>query len=385
MPNRSRLTGWWERLAWQGPSSPVDRLAAAALRPLGWCYGKAAQWVASSCVAHSVACPVISVGNLTVGGSGKTPFAIYLAQQIGQRWNLKTAIVSRGYAKKNEDEITVVSDGQSILCSPGEAGDEAYLAAAKVPGLIVVTGANRVEAARTAIERLGAQTIVLDDGFQHCRLARQRDLVLVDASRGLGNGRCIPAGPLREFPSALARAHWLALCRRLPEGKNEGRLQFPELSIGKNLKVLEIAIASDALQRFVPGENGPEAVSFQRIDSKEEAQSLRWMLVSGIAYPPAFEQSVKSLGIQFTGHRIYADHYRYTRQDWTRVVSEARRLSAQGILTTEKDFWKILHAAGSEMRDSLRNLSLAVLTLQVSVEKGEETFWRDVEKVLGVG
>ncbi len=243
MPNRSKLTGWWDRIAWQGPSSPVDRLAAAALRPLGWCYGKAAQRVASSRNAHSVACPVISVGNLTVGGSGKTPFAIYLAQQIGQRWNLNTAIVSRGYAKKNENEITVVSDGQSILCSPGEAGDEAYLAAAKVPGLMVVTGADRVEAAKTAIERLGARAIVLDDGFQHRRLARQRDLVLVDASRGLGNGYCLPAGPLREFPAALARAHWLVLCRRLPEGKNEERLRFPGLAIAKNVRVLEIAIA----------------------------------------------------------------------------------------------------------------------------------------------
>ncbi len=385
MPNRSRLTGWWERLAWQGPSSPVDRLAAASLRPLGWGYGKAAQWVASSRIAHSVACPVISVGNLTVGGSGKTPFAIYLAQQIGQRWNLNTAIVSRGYAKTNEDEITVVSDGRSILCPPGEAGDEAYLAAAKVPGLIVVTGADRVEAAKTAIERLGAQAIVLDDGFQHRRLARQRDLVLVDASRGLGNGRCLPAGPLREFPAALARAHWLVLCHRLPEKRNEERLRFPDLSIGKNMRVLEIAIASDALQRFIPGEKDSETASFQRIDSKEEAQSLRWMLVSGIAYPPAFEQSVKSLGIQPVGHCIHADHYRYTHQDWTRGVSEARRLGAQGILPTEKDFWKLLLAADSELLLPLRDLPLAVLTLKVAIEKGEEAFWRDLQQALGAG
>jgi tetraacyldisaccharide-1-P 4'-kinase len=149
------------------------------------------------------------------------------------------------------------------------------------------------------------------------------------------------------------------------------------------LRILEIVIASDALQRFMPGEGDSEAVSFQRIASKEEAQALRWMLVSGIAFPPAFERSVKSLGIQFAGHRIHADHYRYTHRDWVSIVSEARRLSARGILTTEKDFWKLLHAAGPEIRETLRDLPLAVLTLQVSIEKGEESFWRDIEMTLG--
>lgn len=363
----------------------MDRLALAALDPLGWCYGKAAQWVASSRSPHSLACPVISVGNLSVGGSGKTPFAIYLAEQIIKRWNLNTAIVSRGYGKKNENKITPVSNGQSILCSPGEAGDEAYLAATKVPGLIVVTGANRVEAGKAAIERFGAQAIVLDDGFQHRRLARQRDLVLIDAVRRLGNGRCLPAGPLREPPSALSRAHWLLLCQRQPGSENEGPLRFPDLSIGADLRVLEIALVPDALECFVPGGEEAASASFQRMDSSSEARSMRWLLVSGIAYPPAFERSVKSMGMLPAGCRVYADHFRYTSQDWISIVSEARRLGAQGILTTEKDFWKLLHAAGSGVRDCLRDLAIAVLSLKVSIIKGEEAFWQDMQQALGMG
>ena len=155
---------------------------------------------------------VVSVGNLTVGGTGKTPMTALVAAYLRDR-GCGPAVLSRGYGRTKGAPVNVVSDGASILLGPEQAGDEAHLLARSLPGVPVLTGPDRRRLGRHAIEKFGSRVLVLDDGFQHYKLARDLDLVLLDAQKPWGNGWLLPAGPLREPRRRAGRAHAFVLTR----------------------------------------------------------------------------------------------------------------------------------------------------------------------------
>ena len=278
--------------------------------------------------ASEAGVPVVSVGNLVAGGTGKTPFAIALAGML-LRNGKRVAIVSRGYRRQaKSDGPLVVSDGREIRCPMAEAGDEPYLMAARLlardgPGAMVIVCADRVKAAEKAKE-LRADVIVLDDGFQHRRLRRNVDLVLMDAARPLDNGWMLPAGMLREPPRSLVRASAVIATRC---GSKPLPPLFHEIQ-ARGIKVYQTQHRPGQPYRLqdLGNANPPPAAL------PVEGPAL---LFSGIANPDSFEDSIRELGLTIGQHLRYRDHHNYSEQDLARIASAGR--DYQAVITTEKD------------------------------------------------
>src|SRR5438552_4527429 len=196
----------------------MNSAVSLALAPLGNLYGLAmkarrALYLSGRFRIHDVGVPVISVGNLTTGGTGKTPLVEWIARDLahaGQR----VCILTRGYGRRRAAARVIVSDGNEIISDAARAGDEALLLAERLKGLAaVISDADRVSAARWAVEKFQTEAFVLDDGFQHLRVARNLNILTIDATNPWGNGRLLPAGVLRESPAELARAECIVLTR----------------------------------------------------------------------------------------------------------------------------------------------------------------------------
>ncbi|MBW1824898.1 MAG: tetraacyldisaccharide 4'-kinase, partial [Deltaproteobacteria bacterium] len=163
--------------------------------------------------SYSLPCLVISVGNVTMGGTGKTPMVIYLAQVFKEK-GMKTAVLSRGYKGKSPEKVAMVSNGERILLNARDAGDEPFLLSKALPGIPVIIGRDRVLSGQYALEHFSPETILLDDGFQHLKLKRDVDILLIDLQYGFGNGHLLPRGILREPLNNLNRAHLFLLTKR---------------------------------------------------------------------------------------------------------------------------------------------------------------------------
>jgi tetraacyldisaccharide 4'-kinase len=324
-----RRPGWFD----EDPEGLARRLALLPLDLLALGYGMGAY--AHRAVYRrgllqpvQLSCRVVSVGNLVVGGSGKTPMAAWLAKALHRRGH-RVVLASRGYARRGRERVQVVSDGRFVSSSAEAAGDEPLLLAAHAPGVPVLVGPDRGVVGMRAVSAFGAQILVLDDGFHHHRLARDLDLLCVDGSGGLGNRRVLPRGPLREFPSALRLADALAVI--------DGPLREADEAL---------------LERFAPAARRFEAerrpVGVRRLSGGdwESARSLADLevgLLSGIARPDSFRRTVESLGARVIGERRYRDHHRYRERDLRSLEEQAPVW-----LTTEKDAVKILPSwAGS--------------------------------------
>ncbi|MBI4726731.1 tetraacyldisaccharide 4'-kinase [candidate division TA06 bacterium] len=276
--------------------------------------------------------PVISVGNIAAGGTGKTPFAICLSQMLMNR-GLTVAVISRGYKRRvgtAGSGITVVSDGLNVKCTTAEAGDEPFLMASRLlgtkekPGALVIVGKDRAAGAKKAVE-LGAQVIILDDGFQHLRLKRDLDIVLLDSQRPFDNGWLLPAGRLREPKSALRRAEVIALTRCGAEKqKAESRRRKIKNKSGK-AEIFETRHRTGQPYGFVD-RSAPD---------REMLKNTRILLFSGIARPESFEQSVRQAGLSFTTHLKYSDHHHYSQDQLKQIAGKARGYDF--LFTTEKD------------------------------------------------
>ena len=195
--------------------SPARRAALLPLDALSLVYGAGARlhrelYARGWRRPARLSCRVVSVGNLVVGGSGKTPLAAWIAAELRRRGH-RVVLASRGFGRRGREAVEVVSDGRHVLSTAERAGDEPLLLAAHAPGVPVLVGRDRAVVGLRAVSAFGCQVLVLDDGFQHHRLARDLDLVACDGGSGLGNGRLLPRGPLREPLSALARAHGIAV------------------------------------------------------------------------------------------------------------------------------------------------------------------------------
>jgi tetraacyldisaccharide 4'-kinase len=267
---------------WYGP-----RWVSLPLRPLGWLFRavvavRRGLYRVGALPAERVAVPVVVVGNLTVGGTGKTPVAAWLARQIGLRGH-RVGVVLRGYGGRSTAGPRVVTAGSD----PAEVGDEAVLHALRGPQ-VVVAGADRVAAARRAVEA-GAEVVVCDDGLQHLRLARDVEIAVVDAARGLGNEQLLPAGPLREPPARLEHVDAVVFTERGPGGA-------PRVAPGGPLTVTARFRLGDAVN-VASGERRP----------LEAFRGMPVQAVAGIGHPEAFFDGLRAAGLGIEPHAL-ADH-----------------------------------------------------------------------------
>ncbi len=274
-----------------------------------------------------IGCPVISVGNLTVGGTGKTPMVILLAGMLQDR-GLRPAVLSRGYGGKNTADVLVVTDGNRLLAGPDEAGDEPVLMARRLRDIPVLAGPKRVMTGRHALEHFRVDVILLDDGFQHRYLYRDLDIVLLDSRQPLGNGFLLPRGPLREPPSALGRAGAIAFTR---SGSGDAVPIDERLSgILSGRVVLRTRVRPTSL---TAPDGGVLPLS--------SLQGKRVFAFAGIARPDSFRQTIESLGGVIAGFRAFPDHHRYRAEDLSRIETEAGLAKADILLATEKDLVKL--------------------------------------------
>jgi tetraacyldisaccharide 4'-kinase len=332
------------------------------LRLLSWPYAavvtlrnKAFDWGVLK--TASVHVPVISVGNMTAGGTGKTPLVEYIVRYCLMKGK-RVAVVSRGY-RRDSRGLVVVSDGQSMFVGAMKGGDEPVQIARKFPGAIVVVGERRVDAARVAAGSLGAEVVVLDDGFQHRYLRRDLDFVVVD-SRGLGVlDSMLPAGKLREPWSGIRRADLVAVSKvdMIP-----GTLE-PDLSAFErwyNGPVIQYRYKLDCVCKAPDG---------ARIEP-ETMKSRPALAVSGIGDPDGFIEGLSAAGFVVKGNVAFPDHHRYTPRDVNQVIQAMQRCGAEVCVTTEKDIVRMMSDTG--IVESLLNSQNVFFTcISVDVVHGE--------------
>jgi tetraacyldisaccharide 4'-kinase len=302
--------------------------------------------------SYRLPCPVISVGNITLGGTGKTPTVAYLAAQLMSRgW--RVAVLTRGYGGAANGELTVVSDGTSILVTPEQSGDEPYLLARKLPGLMVVIGADRYRAGLHALEQLKPDICILDDGFQHLRLQRDLNILLLDAGRPFGNGYTLPAGTLREPVGAAGRADLVIYTRSAEPGVPQ---LFPEKPS---------CWTSHRICGLIPL-GGGEPCGFEIL------KDARVSAFSGIASPESFFDLLEGEGVPLTATISFPDHATYGESEIAAILRLKKASRSSFLVTTEKDAVKLAPFA-----DRLGPCYVALLelawqdgrALQVALEK----------------
>jgi len=268
-------------------------------------------------------CKVISIGNITVGGTGKTPAVIMLAKLLKEK-GYRPAVLSRGYGGKKKSAVNVVSDGSKIMMGHMEAGDEPILIAKVAEGIPVLTGPKRILTGRFAIDNLNADILILDDAFQHRDIFRDIDIVILNREQPFGNGFLLPRGPLRESLKSMKRAHFLIWKDNTDEGRYP---KYKEHGIGLYLPVLSVYLKP---KDIIQGKTG-EVYSLDFIQRKKVCA------FAGIASPAAFSRTLESLGGVVTSFIEFPDHYRFIEADISDIRKRYIDSSSEIIMTTEKD------------------------------------------------
>jgi len=305
--------------------------AGAAPRPSGspwqWLYGSAHRWRRRwfRDRRSRLPRPVISVGNLHWGGSGKTPLTAALAARLVAD-GYRVAILSRGYGRRDR-QVRVVSTGEGPLLGPGLAGDEPVLLAGEVPGAAVVVAPDRALAGRHAMERLDPppDVFLLDDGFSHLRLARDLDLLVLPVEDPLGGGRLWPGGRLREPLAATAHADAIVLMG----GSTEAAAELAAL-----LREHGFRGPGFGCDRAF----GPP----RRVTGEPLEPGVRVFLVSAVARPGVFEAAVRKLDVEIRGALVFPDHHAYPEASLRQIAAAVEGSSAETVLTTAKDRVKLL-------------------------------------------
>ncbi|MEO5960884.1 MAG: tetraacyldisaccharide 4'-kinase [Opitutaceae bacterium] len=357
----------------------------AFLQVLSWVWSGAAQsklWLYRHRILHDhpLGCLVVVVGNLTAGGTGKTPVVEKFARALRDRGR-KVAILSRGYKSKappiwkrwwgrltaaEEPPPRIVSDGERVLLDSEEAGDEPYMLARNLPGVIVLVDKNRVRAGAYAIKKFGCDTLVLDDGFQYLPLKGRLNLLLVDKTNPFGNGHLLPRGILREPIKHLKRASYVFLTKS--NGQRDPELE--RLIDGHNpgVDIIECAHRPKYLQRFGGATAGDDREPLTFLKGK------RVFAFSGIATPESFEKFLRELGALLVGRERFLDHYRYEQDDLAELFAAAERERADCIVTTEKDAVRIAADANGP-------LPLLYLRLEIEIIRGAADFDEAVGRI----
>lgn len=312
---------------------------------------------------------VISVGNLTVGGTGKTPTAQKIAEIMSNR-GYRVVILNRGYRSHWDKNIGVVSDGKQISMTAYEAGDEAYLMAKTLPNIPVIIGKNRAVTGKYAVEHFQAEVIVMDDGYQHWRLARDLDIVLVDTITMFGNGNVLPRGILREPLKNLNRAD-LFIFTKTNQSSAMNKILLRE-TIARYNNQAPIAESIHKPQNFV--EIGEWYNNAGRQIALESLQGKKVIVFSAIGNPVSFEQTVVSMDVTLLEAVRYPDHHDYGMSEMQYINDRAKELNAVAVITTTKDAVKI----PTEFIYSDRKMPLYVLNMEIEITDNYE----NIEKII---
>lgn len=314
-------------------------------------------------------CLVVIVGNLTVGGTGKTPVVEKFARTLQERGR-KVAILSRGYKSKKEPlpqklwrKLThgeeappkIVSDGENVLLDSDVAGDEPFMLAQNLPGVVVLCDKNRVKAGSFAIRRFGCDTLILDDGFQYLPLKGRLNLLLVDKTNPFGNQHLLPRGILREPIKHLSRASYIFLTKS--NGERDDALMELIREHNSKAEIIECAHKPQFLQAVESDERLPlSALSGARVAA-----------FSGIASPESFENMLREFGAEIRYNKRFLDHHRFTRYEIKHLYKKAGEGELDMIVTTEKDAVRLFE-------DIKAPIPIYYLRLEIDILSGEEDF-----------
>lgn len=306
-------------------------------------------------------CPVLCIGNITTGGTGKTPTVQTIARLLLQH-GLKVSILLRGYGGTNEYGCAVVSDGSTILLTQQEAGDEAYLLAKTLPGASVIVGKDRIKTGNLAIERFQPDLILMDDGFQHWRVHRDLDIVLLNAMEPFSNGYTVPAGLLREPKEHIARAGVVLLTNAL-------RISDEEMTVLNN----DLQRLASGVPIFTANLQPNHLIHLETM----ETLPIAWLngrkigAFSGLGNPASFEATLQEAGAITVASFRFRDHRSLTLEELSKIVQECQAHPIEAIVTTEKDAVKLpplqtalpIFALQVEMRiDNVETLIQKILT-----------------------
>ena len=347
---------YWRELASGRRTGLMDNVILLFLTPLAWLYSLALRLRAELyrlgiVETHRLPRPVISIGNITVGGTGKTPVTAYIARFLLAQ-GFRVAVLSRGYGGSLEGQTCVVSDGTTIMLSAVESGDEPYLLASTVPGLMVVIGTDRHAAGMLAMQQLSPDIFLLDDGFQHLSLHRDRNILLMDFSRPFGNNLTLPAGILRE-PSAAARRADLVIFTRAPE----------EATVPINTNGIPACVSCHTIVDLVPLGGGVPVPFSHCLGHKVLA-------FAGIADPDSFFEGLRAEGLNLVHSLNFPDHVVYGPERCDEIAAAMRASGADLMVTTEKDGVK-LKGLSQEIatRTLLARLELTIDDPEILTEK----------------
>lgn len=330
---KSKLASYWRRVASGNAPAFLDNVVIYLLVPFSLLYSlvqtlRAACYLNYFFIVNTLPKPVVSIGNITVGGTGKTPVAAWLATELIRK-GYRVALLSRGYGGTLEGKCAIVSNGMEILLSAAECGDEPYLLAQNVPGLMVVIGSDRYSAGILAMEGLNPDVFLLDDGFQHLRLHRDLNILLLDYNSPFGNSWTLPAGLLRESLSALKRAD-IIIRTRCEEDDGVSTVAGIPCCNARHELGEGILLGTGA---HVPMSQlrGKSAIAF-----------------AGIAEPERFFHGLRQLGVDLVEAVAFPDHVRYDDARIADLANLMRTAKAEVLLTTEKDGVK-LNGLSSEL------------------------------------
>ena len=352
-------------------ASLQQRLLSGPIRllfiPLSWLYGAIVSirnrlYAVGVFKARKLPCRVISVGNIAVGGTGKTPAVIAVAKRL-EKQNLHVAILLRGYKRESREKVTIVSDGKKVCASLKESGDEAYMMAKHLSGIPIIVGRQRYQAGRVALERFDVDVLLLDDGFQHRQLARDVDILTVPARSIVGlqaapknREGLLPVGILREPPTALQRADVILLTHTAPtDVLRDAKAVLQQLA--PNALILASVHQPVRLYPLVP------KASFGERDLLHTAKALegkRILAVCGIGNPDAFVATL----IQYSPENVellaFPDHHVYTEADMADIAAAFQTARADLIVTTQKDEQKLVDLVG-HYRSAIAVLEIALV------------------------
>ena len=321
---------------------------------------------------HNLGCLVVSIGNLTVGGTGKTPIVEKFAKALtaGGR---RVAILSRGYKSAkpslktkikskiqgnpiSQEPPRVVTDGKEVFLDSETAGDEPYMLATNLEGVAIVVDKDRVKAGLHAIKEFDVDTLLLDDGLQYLRLKHRLDVVLIDKYSPFGNEKLLPRGTLREPPKNLKRASYIFITKC--DGSSNEELIKRIRKYNRTAEIIECAHKPKYLENIDSGEKLP----LEHLKGKDIGT------VSGIAVPESFEDGLKNLGANVELTRRYTDHHRYRKREIQKFIDQCLNRDLDMIVTTEKDYVRFPDV------DLNENMPIFFLRVEIGILSNEETF-----------
>lgn len=272
---------------------------------------------------------IVSIGNITSGGTGKTPISIETAKYFMSLGH-KVAILTRGYNTNQEDKVTLVSDGTELLTDYENCGDEAYMIAKNLPKALVISGKDRTRSAKAAI-KLGAGVIILDDGFQYIKLNRNENILMIDSYNPFDKNRLLPLGKLRECPDSISRATSIIISHSASTHINEKDFN----TIKKHARRKAMGRINYKIKELI-------SLNTKKILNISDAKGLEAIACCGIGNPQSFIDLLKRNELKITDHIIYPDHYSYEFEDVEKMIKICKEYSIENIIISEKDAVKII-------------------------------------------